>query len=125
MQELREFLDFVNTLTFRHTEDYWDYQDGYKVRIFLYNSQSQFSEVEEFWFGRYDGKPVMVMGSLYAYMSEQDYTRWMDWAMGKAEECLYPSDEPPAEDDSTTPSTTTRPPETVQSGMFLAPPSGL
>ncbi len=117
LQELREFLDFVNTLSFRHTEDYWDYQDGYRVKIDL--------ETETVWFGRYGGKPVVVIGTHYAHMSEEDYTRWMDWAMGKAEECLYPSDEPPAENDSTTPSTTTRPPETVQSGMFLAPPSGL
>ncbi|MBQ4333240.1 MAG: hypothetical protein IJC33_05645 [Clostridia bacterium] len=116
LQELREFLGFVNTLTFAHTDDYWDYQDGYKVRIFLYNRQ--FSEVEEIWFGRYDGKPVVVIGTHYAYLSEGDYTRWMDWAMNKAEECLYPSEEEPAQDDSTT-TTTGKTQVTVQSGWVV------
>ena len=61
---------------------------------------------------------MVVIGTHYAYLSEGDYTRWMDWAMNKAEECLYPSEEEPAQDDSTT-TTTGKTQVTVQSGWVV------
>jgi len=110
LQELREFLDFVNTLTFAHTEDYWDYQDGYQVKIEL--------GAETVWFGRYGGKPVVVIGTHYAHCTEAEYDRWMTWAMNKAEECLTPPEETEQETPSTTSSNKTTVTRTSSSGRY-------
>ncbi len=116
LQELRDFLEFVNSLTFTSTKDYWAYEDGHRVILRLY---SGYDEAETIWFGRYGGKPVVVIGGHYANCTEAQYTQWMQWAVDKARECLYPSDEEPAQGDSTTATTTRRKQETVQSGWGL------
>lgn len=90
LQQLCGFLEFVNTLTFVHTEDYWDYEDGYEVIVKPFCG---YDLVKEIRFGRYGGKPVVVIGSRYAHCTEAEYTRWMTWAADKARECQIPVEE--------------------------------
>lgn len=114
LQQLREFLNFINTLNFRHTSSYGKYQDAYEMMICLHSGTA---DVESVWLGRLNGTPVVVVGTAYAHCDEGAYTLWRDWAADKAAACQMPPEEEPAY--STTPSSSTAPP-TRRSGYGLS-----
>ena len=109
MRQLREFLDFVNSLTYRHTDAYGKYQDSYQAIIHMPYDVYEATV----WLGRYDGKPVVVLGTTYAHCTEEDYACWKNWALKKAEECYMPPAEEETEEEYT--STTTDTHKTVAS----------
>ncbi len=81
LQELYEFIDFTDTLTYKKEMNYFteEYQQYYKHHTYTLRCKCWVIDEYEIYIGRMNGKPFLVKRDCLADLTEEQYAEWTAW----------------------------------------------
>lgn len=81
LQELYEFIDFTDTMTYKKEMNYFteEYQQYYKHHTYLLNCKCWEIDDYEICIGRLNGKPFLMKRDCLADLTEEQYAKWSAW----------------------------------------------
>ena len=81
LQELYEFIDFTDTLTYKKDLDYYteEYQQYYKHHTYSLHCKCWTIDDYEVYIGRLNGKPFLMKRDCLADLTEEQYAKWSAW----------------------------------------------
>lgn len=81
LQELYEFIDFTDGLTYYKLLSYYDEETQNYYRNYTYLMKCLCWEIDEYelYIGRKDGRPFLVKNGCLADLTEEQYSRWSAW----------------------------------------------
>lgn len=81
LQELYEFIDFTDTLTYKKEMNYFteEYQQYYKHYTYTLRCKCWVIDEYEIYIGRLNGKPFLMKRDCLADLTEDQYVKWSAW----------------------------------------------
>ena len=81
LQELYEFIDFTDTLTYKRELNYFteECQRYYNSYTYLLRCKCWSIDDYEIYIGRMNGKPFLLKRNCLADLTEEQYTKWAAW----------------------------------------------
>ncbi len=89
LQELYDFIDFTDTLTYEKELNYYseEYQQYYKYHTYSLHCKCWDIDTYEIYLGRLNGKPFLMKRDCLAALTEEQYTKWTAWMDQQEKKC--------------------------------------